>query len=84
LEVTRGEQFCKLAGMATTAELLAANSEAMLRCFTSQEYIGPHGMKQRMADLRELRITRKELMEETEAASQGSMCSLLRLDTPSE
>jgi hypothetical protein len=70
--------------MATTAELLAANSDAMLRCFTSQEYIGPQGMKQRMADLRELRITRKELMEETEAASQGSMCSTLRLELPNE
>lgn len=68
--------------MTTSADLLAATNAAILKALTSQEYQGPGGRRQRMADLKELRQTRKELMDEVANESTGSMCSLLSLGGP--
>jgi hypothetical protein len=69
--------------MTTASDLLAATNAAILKALTSQEYQGPGGRRQRMADLKELRQTRKELMDEVSIGSDGSMCSLLSLEGPS-
>ena len=70
--------------MTTAAELLTATDAAILRALTSQEYQGPGGRRQRMADLKELRQTRKDLMEEIAngGTGGGSMASLLSLERP--
>ena len=65
--------------MTTAADLLTATNAAILKALTSQEYHGPAGRRQRMADLKELRQTRKELMDEVAIGSSGSMCSLLQM-----
>jgi hypothetical protein len=64
--------------MTTASELLDATNAAILRALTSQEYQGPGGRRQRMADLAQLRETRKQLMQEVADASEGggSMSSL--------
>lgn len=69
--------------MTTASELLEATNAAILKALTSQEYQGPGGRRQRMADLKELRQTRKELMDEVAIGSSGSMCELLSLGDPS-
>ena len=66
--------------MTTANDLLTATNAAILKALTSQEYQGPAGRRQRMADLAQLRQTRKELIDEISASSEGSMCSLLRLE----
>lgn len=67
--------------MTTASDLLAATNAAILKALTSQEYQGPGGRRQRMADLKELRQTRKELMDEVASGSEsnGSMCSLMQM-----
>jgi hypothetical protein len=65
--------------MTTADDLLAATNAAILKALTSQEYQGPAGRRQRMADLKELRQTRTELLEEIANGSSGSMCSLLQM-----
>lgn len=69
--------------MTTASELLEATNAAILKALTSQEYQGPGGRRQRMADLKELRQTRKDLIDEVAIGSSGSMCSLLSLGEPS-
>jgi hypothetical protein len=69
--------------MTTASDLLDATNAAILKALTSQEYQGPGGRRQRMADLAQLRQTRKELMDEVAIGSQGSMCSLFSLEAPS-
>lgn len=70
--------------MTTASELLAATNAAILKALTSQEYQGPGGRRQRMADLKELRQTRKELMDEVSIGDSGSMCSLLGIEQVSQ
>jgi hypothetical protein len=65
--------------MTTSADLLAAANAAYLKVLTSQEYQGPGGRRQRLADLSQIRQSRKELMDEIGNESTGSMCSLLSL-----
>jgi hypothetical protein len=65
--------------MTTASDLLDATNAAILKALTSQEYQGPGGRRQRMADLAQLRQTRKELMDEVAMGSTGSMCSLLSM-----
>lgn len=63
--------------MTTASDLLDATNAAILKALTSQEYQGPGGIRQRRADLKALRETRKELMREISDASEGtSMCML--------
>jgi len=69
--------------MTTSSDLLTATNAAMLKVLTSQEYQGPGGRRQRLADLAQIRQTRKELMDEVANESTGSMCSLLSLEGPS-
>lgn len=70
--------------MTTANDLLDATNAAILKALTSQEYQGPGGRRQRMADLKELRLTRQLLTEEIANASGGSMCSLLSLGSAGE
>ena len=67
--------------MTTASDILEATNVAILKALTSQEYQGPGGRRQRMADLKELRATRQEMMSEISAESNGggSMCGLLQL-----
>lgn len=67
--------------MTTAADHLAATDAAILRALTSQEYYGPSGLRQRMADLSSLRAFRKELIEEISNSSSGSMSSLLKMES---
>ena len=64
--------------MTTAAELLTATNAAILRALTSQEYQGPGGRRQRMADLKELRAAREAFAREVSdaAESESGMCSL--------
>ena len=67
--------------MTTASDILDATNAAILKALTSQEYQGAGGRRQRMADLKELRATRQEMISEINAASSGggSMCELLQL-----
>ena len=66
--------------MTTASDLLDAANAAYLKVLTSQEYQGPGGRRQRMADLKSIREARAELMQEVDAGSSGGMCSLLRME----
>ena len=66
--------------MTTASELLAAVNANILKTLTSQEYQGPGGIRQRRADLKQAADLRKQLIEEIENGSEGSMCSLLSLE----
>ena len=69
--------------MTTATELLTATDAAILRTLTSQEYHGPGGRRQRMAELNDLRIMRKSLQDEiAEDNPSGSMLSLLSIEGP--
>ena len=67
--------------MTTASDLLTAVNAAILKTLTSQEYQAPGGRRQRMAELRDLRETRKALIDEIAAAGDGggSMASLLSI-----
>ena len=68
--------------MATASELLTQVENAISDCLTAQSY-SVAGRQKTMAQLRELREFRKELVDEIANGSTGSMCSLLSLEGPS-
>jgi hypothetical protein len=68
--------------MATASELLTQVETAISDCLTAQSY-SVAGRQKTMAQLRELREFRKELVDEIANGSTGSMCSLLSLEGPS-
>jgi hypothetical protein len=68
--------------MATASELLTQVETAISDCLTAQSY-SMAGRQKTMAQLRELREFRKELVDEIANGSTGSMCSLLSLEGPS-
>lgn len=69
--------------MATASELLAQVETAISNCLTAQSY-SVAGRQKTMAQLRELREFRKELVDEISNSSGGSMCSLLSLEQVSQ
>jgi len=66
--------------MATTSELLTQVETAISNCLTAQSY-SVAGRQKTMAQLRELREFRKELVDEIASGSEsnGSMCSLMQM-----
>jgi hypothetical protein len=70
-----------LAGMTTSAQLLAAVNTAIMQALTAQSYT-VHGRSKQMAALRDLMKARTELMDEADAEASGSMVSLLSLEQP--
>jgi hypothetical protein len=66
--------------MATSSELLAQVETAISNCLTAQSY-SVAGRQKTMAQLRELREFRKELVDEIASGSEsnGSMCSLMQM-----
>jgi len=68
--------------MTTASDLLTATNAAILKTLTSQEYYGPGGLRQRMADLNAQRAFRQTLIDEINNSSDGGMCSLLRMESP--
>ena len=68
--------------MATASELLAQVETSISNCLTAQSY-SVAGRQKTMAQLRELREFRKELVDEISNGTTGSMCSLLSLEGPS-
>jgi len=73
-----------MCGMASPSELLAQVETAITGCLTAQAY-SVSGRSKAMAQLRDLREFRASLLDEISAGSEssGSMCSLLRLESPS-
>lgn len=69
--------------MATASELLAQVETAISNCLTAQSY-SVAGRQKTMAQLRELREFRKELVDEISNGSGDSMCSLLSLEQVSQ
>lgn len=67
--------------MATASELLEQVNTAISNCLTAQSY-SIAGRSKQMAQLKELREMRKELLDEI-SNGNGSMCSLLKLESPS-
>lgn len=66
--------------MATSSELLTQVETAISNCLTAQSY-SVAGRQKTMAQLRELREFRKELVDEIASGSEsnGSMCSLMQM-----
>lgn len=66
--------------MATTSELLTQVETAINNYLTAQSY-SVAGRQKTMAQLRELREFRKELVDEIASGSEsnGSMCSLMQM-----
>ena len=66
--------------MATPSELLTQVETAISNCLTAQSY-SVAGRQKTMAQLRELREFRKELVDEIASGSEsnGSMCSLMQM-----
>ena len=69
--------------MASASELLTQTEAAITACLTAQSY-SVAGRQKSMAQLRELREFRKELLREIADGSEsnGSMCSLGQIGDP--
>lgn len=66
--------------MTTASELLTQVETAISNCLTAQSY-SIAGRSKQMAQLRELREFRQQLKDEVANGTDGSMCSLLRLES---